>query len=44
MKDFTNWEVILDYDNDSPWVDPKRPWLKFRNAATDPKNWEKSWL
>jgi len=29
MKDYSDWEPILDYENDSPWVDPKRPWLKL---------------
>jgi len=30
MKDYSNWKPILDYENDSPWVDPSRVWLKSR--------------
>ena len=30
MKDYSNWEPVADYENDSPWVDPNRPWLKYR--------------
>ncbi len=30
MKDYSNWEPIPDYENDSPWVPPNRPWLKYR--------------
>ena len=30
MKDYSDWEPIPDYENDSPWVDPNRPWLKYR--------------
>ncbi|MHA1728802.1 MAG: AMP-binding protein [Promethearchaeota archaeon] len=37
MKDYSDWEPILDYENDSPWVNPNRPWLKYKNAAADPK-------
>jgi long-chain acyl-CoA synthetase len=32
MKDYSNWEPILDNEHDSPYVDPKRPWLKHRPA------------
>lgn len=30
MKDYSEWEPILDYENESPYVDPNRPWLKHR--------------
>ena len=30
MKDYSEWEPIPDYENDSPYVDPNRPWLKYR--------------
>jgi acyl-CoA synthetase (AMP-forming)/AMP-acid ligase II len=30
MKDYSNWKVYPDYENDSPWVDPNRPWVKNR--------------
>ncbi len=30
MKDYSEWEPILDYENDSPYVDPNRLWLKHR--------------
>ncbi len=30
MKDYSDWEPMPDYENDSPWVDPNRPWLKYR--------------
>ena len=38
MKDYTDWEPKLDYENDSPFLeDPsKRPWIKIR-PATVPK-------
>ncbi len=36
MKDYSEWEPIIDYENDSPWVDPNRPWLKAR-PPTVPK-------
>lgn len=37
MKDYSNWKVEIDYENESKWVDPNRPWLKHRNAATPPE-------
>ncbi len=37
MKDYSNWKPFLDYENDSPWVIPNRPWLKHRFAAKTPK-------
>lgn len=30
IKDYIDWKVHQDYENDSPWVDPNRPWLKHR--------------
>lgn len=36
MKDYSEWGPIIDYENDSPWVDPNRPWLKHR-PPTVPK-------
>ncbi|NVM36155.1 MAG: AMP-binding protein [Candidatus Lokiarchaeota archaeon] len=31
MKDYSDWEAIPDYDNDSPYLESKdRPWLKIR--------------
>ncbi|MFX1442604.1 MAG: AMP-binding protein [Promethearchaeota archaeon] len=36
MKDYSEWEPIIDFENNSPWVDPNRPWLKAR-PPTVPK-------
>jgi len=36
MKDYSEWEPIIDYENKSPWVDSNRPWLKAR-PPTVPK-------
>jgi len=33
IKDYSEWKVHLDYENDSPWVDPNRPWVKNRPAT-----------
>jgi long-chain acyl-CoA synthetase len=31
IKDFSNWEPTLDFENPSPYIEnPNRPWLKFR--------------
>jgi len=30
MRDYSNWKPILDYEDDSSWVDPSRIWLKHR--------------
>jgi long-chain acyl-CoA synthetase len=31
MKDYSDWEPILDYENESPYLEnSNRPWLKFR--------------
>jgi len=31
MKDYSEWEPILDYETESPYLkNPNRPWLKFR--------------
>ena len=37
MKDYSNWKPILDYESNSPWVDPRRIWLKHR-----PSNYPKT--
>ncbi|MHA1884954.1 MAG: hypothetical protein ACW96S_07880, partial [Promethearchaeota archaeon] len=36
MKDYSDWKPILDYKNDSPHVNPNRPWLKHK-PPTVPK-------
>ncbi|MHA2397261.1 MAG: AMP-binding protein [Promethearchaeota archaeon] len=36
MKDYSDWKPILDYENDSPYVNPNRPWLKHK-PPTVPK-------
>lgn len=36
IKDYSEWEPILDYENDSPYMNPNRPWLKHR-PPTVPK-------
>jgi long-chain acyl-CoA synthetase len=36
MKDYSEWEPILDFENESPYVNPNRPWLKFK-PPTVPK-------
>ena len=30
MKDYSDWKVNLDFENESPNVNPNRPWLRFR--------------
>ena len=30
MKDYSDWEPIYDYENESPYVNPNRAWLKYR--------------
>ncbi|NHJ21248.1 MAG: long-chain fatty acid--CoA ligase [Candidatus Lokiarchaeota archaeon] len=31
MKDYSEWEPIYDYNNESPYLEnPNRPWLKYR--------------
>jgi long-chain acyl-CoA synthetase len=30
MKDYSDWKITLDFENESPNVNPNRPWLKFR--------------
>lgn len=31
MKDYSNWEPVLDFENESPYIEnPNRPWLQFR--------------
>ncbi|MFX0030729.1 MAG: long-chain fatty acid--CoA ligase, partial [Candidatus Hermodarchaeota archaeon] len=37
MKDYSDWEPVFDYENESPFVNPNRPWLKFR-PPTVPKS------
>ena len=36
IKDYSEWKPILDCENDSPYVNPNRPWLKYR-PSTVPK-------
>jgi long-chain acyl-CoA synthetase len=38
MKDYSDWEPILDFENESPYLmSPTRPWLKYR-PPTIPKS------
>ncbi|MFX1278215.1 MAG: AMP-binding protein [Promethearchaeota archaeon] len=30
MKDYSDWKINLDFENESSYVKPNRPWLKFR--------------
>ncbi|MBA7551443.1 Crotonobetaine/carnitine--CoA ligase [subsurface metagenome] len=31
MKDYSDWEPVLDFENESPYIEnPNRPWLQFR--------------
>jgi len=30
MKDYSEWEAVLDYEQESTWVDSNRPWFKHR--------------
>ncbi|MHA2393990.1 MAG: AMP-binding protein [Promethearchaeota archaeon] len=30
MKDYSEWKVNLDFENESSYVNPNRPWLRFR--------------
>ncbi len=30
IKDYSEWKPIIDYENESPYVNPNRPWLKYR--------------
>ncbi|MFW9941968.1 MAG: AMP-binding protein [Candidatus Thorarchaeota archaeon] len=31
MKDYSNWEPELDFENESPYIEnPNRPWFKYR--------------
>ncbi|MFX0187278.1 MAG: class I adenylate-forming enzyme family protein [Candidatus Hodarchaeota archaeon] len=32
MKDYSDWELIYDYENESPYVDPNRLWSKHRTS------------
>jgi len=36
MKDYSDWKPVLDYENESPYVNPNRTWLKHR-PSTVPK-------
>ena len=36
MTEEIEWEPIYDYENESPWVRPNRPWFKYR-PSTVPK-------
>ncbi len=38
MKDYSGWEPIYDYENESPYIEnSNRPWLKYR-ASNVPKS------
>ncbi|MFX1337150.1 MAG: class I adenylate-forming enzyme family protein [Promethearchaeota archaeon] len=30
MKDYSEWKPVLDYEHESQWVNPNRPWFKHR--------------
>ena len=33
MKDYSEWEAIPDFENESPYIEnPNRPWLKLKPA------------
>lgn len=32
MKDYSEWKINFDFENESPYVDPNRPWLRFRES------------
>ena len=34
MKDYSDWKPVFDYENESPYVNPNRPWLKYRSPHT----------
>ncbi len=33
IKDYSEWKPIIDYENESPYVNPNRPWLKYRTPT-----------
>ncbi|TFG21924.1 MAG: long-chain fatty acid--CoA ligase [Promethearchaeota archaeon] len=33
IKDYSEWKPIIDYENDSPYVNLNRPWLKYRPST-----------
>ena len=37
IKDYSEWKINLDFENESPFVNPNRPWLKYRDN-TVPKS------
>ena len=37
IKNYSEWEPKFDYENESPYVNPNRPWLKYR-TSTVPKS------
>ncbi len=38
MKDYSDWEPVYDYENESPYLEnTNRPWLKYR-APNVPKS------
>lgn len=37
MKDYSNWKITLDFENESQFTNPNRPWLKYR-APDVPKS------
>lgn len=30
MKDYSDWKIVLDFENESPYTNPNRPWLKYK--------------
>ena len=37
IKDYSEWKINLDFENESSFVNPNRPWLKYRDN-TVPKS------
>ena len=34
MKDYSDWEVRYDFENESPYIEnPNRPWLKLKSPS-----------
>lgn len=31
IKDYSEWKINLDFENESPFVNPNRTWMKFRD-------------
>ena len=32
MKDYSNWKIVLDFENESQYVNPNRLWLRYRES------------